>query len=150
VKTGARHRPASSNREAARADPDQPFAEERLDALSALARRYGWRLVVLFGSSAQGEGRDVDLAVLPAYAAEGLEVGAWQAALEALFAPRPVDMVLIHPGMSPLLRYEALCRGRCLYEAEEGLFDAEQDRAFFLHADSAPLRRALHVFLREA
>ncbi len=123
--------------------------QRQLEALRELARRHGWRLVVLFGSSARGEGRDVDLAVLPARPPEGMELGAWQAALEGLFAPRRVDLVLIHPGMSPLLRYEALCRGRCLYEAEAGLFDAEQDRAFFLHADSAPLRRALSEFLRE-
>lgn len=122
----------------------------QLDAARDLARRYGWRLLVLFGTSAHGEGRDVDLAVLPMRPPQALELGEWQSALEDLFAPRPVDLVLIHAGMSPLLRYEALCRGRCLYEAEDGLFDAEQDRAFFLHADSAPLRRALSEYLREA
>ncbi len=122
----------------------------QLERLRALARQHGWRLVVLFGSSAHGEGRDVDLAVLPAQQPDVLELGHWQAALEAVFAPRPVDLVLIHPGMSPLLRYEALCRGLCLYEAEPGLFDAEQDRAFFLHADSSVLRRALHEFLPDA
>lgn len=125
-------------------------SQAQLDALSALARRHGWRLVVLFGSSARGKGRDVDLAVLPAQPPDGMQLGSWQAALEALFAPRPVDLVLIHAGMSPLLRYEALCRGRSLYEAEPGLFDAEQDRAFFLHADSALLRRVLAEFLRES
>lgn len=119
----------------------------QLDAVRELARQHGWRLVVLFGSSACGEGRDVDLAVLPMRPPQPLELGSWQSALEALFTPRPVDLVLIHAGMSPLLRYEVLCRGRCLYEAEDGLFDAEQDRAFFLHADTAPLRRALSEFL---
>jgi predicted nucleotidyltransferase len=123
--------------------------QAQLEALRELAERYGWRLVVLFGSSVHGAGRDVDLAVLPARPPQGMELGGWQAALEALFSPRPVDLVLLHAGMSPLLRYEALCRGRCLYEAQPGLFDAEQDRAFFLYADSAPLRRALSEFLSE-
>lgn len=123
--------------------------EAQLEAVRALARRHGWRLVVLFGSSVKGEGRDVDLAILPGRMPEGLEIGGWQADLEALFVPKAVDMALLEPGMSPLLRYEAVCLGRCLFEAEPGLFDAEQDRAFFLHADSAPLRRALREFLTQ-
>lgn len=126
------------------------LSQARLEALVALARRHGWRLVVLFGSSVHCAGRDVVLAVLLAQLPDGMQLGSWQAAHDALFAPRPVDRVLIHAGMSPRLRFAALCRGRCLYEAEAGLFDAEQDRAFFLHADSAPLRRALAEYLREA
>lgn len=56
--------------------------------LLALARSCGWRLVVLFGSLArEGEGRDVDLAVLPAAAVELMEQGRWQARLEALSLP---------------------------------------------------------------
>lgn len=125
------------------------LAEAQLNALRETAQRHGWRLLVLFGSSARGDGRDVDLAVLPAQPPDPLALGDWQAELEAVCAPLPVDLVLIHDGLSPLLRYEALCRGVCLYEAEPGLFDSEQDRAFFLHADSAPLRRALTDFLQE-
>lgn len=126
------------------------LAEAQLNALREMARRHGWRLLVLFGSSARGEGRDVDLAVLPAQPPDPLALGGWQAKLEAVLRPLPVDLVLIHNGLSPLVRYEALCRGVCLYEAEPGLFDSEQDRAFFLHADSAPLRRALADFLQES
>lgn len=125
------------------------MTKAQLNALRAMARRHGWRLLVLFGSAARGDGRDVDLAVLPAQPPDPLALGEWQAELEAVCAPRPVDLVLIHDGLSPLLRYEALCRGVCLYEAEPGLFDSEQDRAFFLHADSARLRRALAEFLQE-
>lgn len=123
--------------------------EAQVEQVRALARRQGWRLVVLFGSSVAGEGRDVDLAILPSYPPEGLEIGGWQAELETVFVPRGVDLALLKDPMSPLFRYQILCLGRCLYESEPGLFDAEQDRAFFLHADSAPLRRALHDFLRE-
>lgn len=47
------------------------LSQVRLEALVALARRHGWRLVVLFGSSEPGAGRDVDLAVLPAQLPDG-------------------------------------------------------------------------------
>jgi predicted nucleotidyltransferase len=122
---------------------------ESLAAVGGLARRFGWRLVVLFGSLARGEdGRDVDLAVQPAADPGLLEQGGWQATLEELMAPRPVDLVLLHDGLSPLARFEIFRDGRCLYEAQPGLFSAEQDRAFFLYADSEKFRRAEQEMLR--
>ena len=58
----------------------------------ALARRKGWELVVVFGSAARGEApRDVDVAVLTPSQPTLLEQGGWQAELETLWAPRPVD-----------------------------------------------------------
>jgi predicted nucleotidyltransferase len=112
------------------------------DALVALARQHGWRLVVLFGSVARaGRGRDLDLAVLPAVLPSLLEQGRWQAELEALAAPTPVDLLLLQPATSPVTRFEVFRAGRCLFEAEPGLFEHERDRAFFLYADSEWLRR---------
>jgi len=112
------------------------------DALAALAERYGWRLVVLFGSMARTDrGRDLDLAVLPRALPDLLEQGRWQADLEALAEPLPVDLVLLHPALSPVTRFEVFRAGRCLFEAEPGRFEQERDRAFFLYADSEWLRR---------
>ncbi len=111
-------------------------------ALTALARRHRWRLVVLFGSVARGgQGRDLDLAVLPAALPDLLAQGRWQAELEALAAPLPVDLLLVQPAMSPVTRFEVFRAGRCLFEAEPGLFELERDRAFLLYADSEWFRR---------
>ncbi|MDD5295798.1 MAG: nucleotidyltransferase domain-containing protein [Rhodocyclaceae bacterium] len=115
-----------------------------------LARRHGWRLVMLFGSSAFGQGRDVDIAVLPASAPDLATETRWQAELADLFAPLPVDLVRLREDMSPLLRFEVICAGRCLYEADEGLHDREYWHAFALHADAAPYRRELHSYLKGA
>ncbi|MCF7989974.1 MAG: nucleotidyltransferase domain-containing protein [Thiohalocapsa sp.] len=111
-------------------------------AVPALAARFGWRLVVLFGSVALGkDGRDIDLAVMPASAPDLLTLGAWQAELEAAAAPKPVDLVMIGPDLSPVTRFEIFRNGRCLFETEPSLFDRERDRAFFLFADSEWFRR---------
>ena len=113
-----------------------------LDDLRALARRHGWRLLVLFGSVARdGEGRDLDLAVLPSEMPSLLEQGRWQAELEQIAAPRPVDLLLLSNDTAPVTRFEVLRAGRCLFEDAPGLFDAERDRAFFLYADSEWFRR---------
>ena len=129
--------------------PDATVSPEQQQAVAELARSHHWRLVVLFGSTARtGKGRDVDLAVLPSGDVSLMEQGGWQARLEALFAPNPVDLLLLHDALSPLTRFEIFRDGKCLYEAEPGLFSAEQDRAFFLHADSEKFRRASREMLR--
>ncbi|MGF1614746.1 MAG: nucleotidyltransferase domain-containing protein [Gammaproteobacteria bacterium] len=114
--------------------------------LTPLSIWYDWRLVVLFGSASQGthgeeQARDLDLAVLPAAIPSLLEQGRWQAALEGLFAPRPIDLLVLGPASSPVTRFQVFRRGRCLFEASPGLFSQEQDRAFFLYADSETFRR---------
>lgn len=106
-------------------------------AIEALARRHGWRLVVLFGSTArEGTGRDIDLAVLPKVVPENLLTQArWLRHLEEIL-PGPVDLLLLHQATAPLIRFQVFRDGQCLYEDEPGRFDREQDRAFFLYADS--------------
>ena len=129
--------------------PDVTVSTEQQEAVAELARSHRWRLVVLFGSTARvGKGRDVDLAVLPSGEVGLMEQGGWQARLEALFAPKPVDLLLLHDALSPLTRFEVFRHGTCLYEGEPGLFSAEQDRAFFLYADSEKFRRASREMLR--
>jgi predicted nucleotidyltransferase len=108
--------------------------------IAPLAKRYGWRLVVLFGSVArEGRGRDLDLAVLPVHVPNLLEQGRWQSDLESL-GLGPVDLLVLGPATSPLTAFEVMRYGRPLYELETGLFDREHDRAFFLYADTQWLR----------
>jgi predicted nucleotidyltransferase len=116
---------------------------EKRDAIARLAQRFDWRLVVLFGSTARGSGgRDLDLAVMPRSTSDLLEEGRWLAALEAVFTTRRVDLLVLTERLSPLARFEVFRAGVCLFEGQEGLFSQEQDRAFFLHADSGRFRRA--------
>jgi len=126
----------------------RPVAPEELplSAFEALARRYRWRLLVLFGSLArQIDGRDIDLAVLPAAMPSLLEQGRWQADLEQVAAPRPVDLLLLSVNTSPITRFEVFRAGSCLFEGEPGLFEVERDRSFFLYADSEWFRRQQRV-----
>lgn len=117
-------------------------------AVSDLARRNGWRLVVLFGSAARGEAaRDLDLAVLPKTMPSLLTQGAWLAELEERLAPWAVDLLVLGADTSPVTRFEVFRQGRCLFEAESGLLSREQDRAFFLYADSEPIRRQMREVL---
>jgi len=128
---------------------DQP-RDAGVAARRGLARRFDWRLVVLFGSVARGEaGRDLDLAVLPAALPQLLEQGGWQAELEALWAPRPVDLLVLSSGTSPVTRFHVFRDGRCLFESEARLFERERDRAFFLYADSELFRRQQREVLYE-
>lgn len=116
--------------------------------ISPIARRHGWRLVVLFGSAAAGgPARDLDLAVLPKAVPSLLEQGAWLASLEAQLAPWPIDLLVLRDAMPPVLRFEVFRRGLCLYELESGLFGREQDRAFFLYADSEWIRSQMREVL---
>lgn len=112
-------------------------------AITGLARRYQWRLVVLFGSIArEGKGRDMDLAVQPLSMPDLFMQGRWLRELEELFPEQPVDLLVLSADTAPLTRFEVFRDGICLYESEPGLFDREQDRAFFLHADNVVFQRA--------
>ncbi|WP_373054499.1 nucleotidyltransferase family protein [Thioalkalivibrio sp.] len=112
--------------------------------ITELAARHDWRLVILFGSTARdGQGRDVDLAVQPWSTPDLMTQGRWQRELEDVLDPAPVDLLVLTDGTSPTTRFEVFRDGECLFEAEAGRFHAEQDRAFFLHADSVLFQRHL-------
>ncbi|WP_018865169.1 nucleotidyltransferase family protein [Thioalkalivibrio sp. ARh3] len=115
---------------------------EQISRINELAARHRWRLVILFGSVArEGHGRDVDLAVEPQAMPDLMTQGRWQRELEEIFEPVPVDLLLLSDRMSPVTRFEVFRDGECLFEEREGRFHAEQDRAFFLHADSVLFQR---------
>ena len=82
--------------------------------------------MVLFGSAARGEAaRDLDLEVLPSAMPSLLTQGAWLADLEERMAPWAVDLLVLSEATSPVARFEVFRQGRCLFEAEPGLFSRE-------------------------
>ena len=114
------------------------------ERVASAARRFGWRLVVVFGSAVSGgRPRDLDLAVQPQGDPDLLTIGRWTRVLEDTLELEPVDLVVLGDSVSPVLRFEVFRNGVCVFEAEPGVFDREQDRAFFLYADSAHFRRQL-------
>lgn len=120
----------------------ETLSKRQYEALVEIARRYDWELVVLFGSMARGEvARDIDLAVKPLAAPDLFTEGRWFRELEAILSPASPDLLVLSDATSPVVRFEVFRDGVCLYQALPGAFDREQDRAFFLYADSHWLRR---------
>jgi predicted nucleotidyltransferase len=126
------------------------LTEETRQALRTWAERSGCNLLVLFGSSAsptRTQPRDLDLAIsfpeLPGPEQRLRTIGELQDAC----SPRTVDVVFLHPGTDPVLRFEIFRSGKAIHEARPGLFVDEVVRALALHEDSLPFRRALsHSF----
>ena len=115
------------------------------EVLREWADRSGCRLCVLFGSSATGAQSvkgDVDLAVdfepLPDADRRLRIVGE----LDRLVAPRSVDVVFLHPGTDPVLRFEIFKGGGAIFERTPGTFIRERVRALMLYEDALPFRKA--------
>jgi predicted nucleotidyltransferase len=119
---------------------------------AGLAERYGLRLIVQFGSVVEGRATaqsDLDVAVM----ADRPRRGAldWQARLvvalgEVLKTSREVDLTLLN-GADSLISFRVASRGRLLYEAEPGLFQAFQRHASRAFDDDAPRRVAVRRWL---
>lgn len=124
--------------------------------LSPIARRFGLRLVVHFGSTATGRARadsDFDVAVwtsLPRHRGpepvEGRRTSAWYgrlaAALEGACAPhRELDLVVLNDADS-LLQFQVASTGRVLWAADPSVWPAFQSYAARRYDDDAKFRRA--------
>lgn len=122
----------------------------RPDDIDALCKRHGVELLVLFGSQAGGSthpASDVDLAVLthPDVAVSKLDL---MFQLGGLFGDREIDLVLLTRDTDPLLLHEIFTNGRPLHEAQPGIFEREQLRAWKLYLDTEKLRQMRTAFLR--
>lgn len=58
-----------------------------------------------------------------------------------------MDLLVLSEATLPGTRFGVFRRVRCLFESEPGLFSREQNRAFFLYADSEWIRRQMHEVL---
>lgn len=86
--------------------------------LSALARKYGARRLVLFGSRARGDHRprsDIDLAI---YDMPAENRGAFWLEAEELPTLLKLDLVHISPGMDPAFLHNIEKDGVTLYASE--------------------------------
>lgn len=86
--------------------------------LSALARQYGARRLVLFGSRARGDHRprsDIDLAI---YDMPAENRGAFWLEAEELPTLLKLDLVHISPGMDPAFLHNIEKDGVTLYASE--------------------------------
>lgn len=114
--------------------------------LCAWAEDSGCRLLVLFGSRA-GSGPvvkgDVDLAVdylkLPDPRQRLVIVGE----LQEICGSDMADVVFLHRGTDPVLRFEVFRGGQPLFESPSGIFIREQVRALMLYEDARPFRLRL-------
>lgn len=116
--------------------------------LEDLAREYELDFVALFGSTARdGEGRDVDLAVMPTDLAFSDErrLRLYQDLSRAL-APAVVDLAWL-PSASWLLSWQVARDGRALCETRPGQWESFRRAAYWRRVDSEPWRRLEREYL---
>jgi len=111
----------------------------------------GIDLVVLFGSRATGKVHarsDVDIAL---YARTARLRPRWvdlYGEMEDLLGEE-IDVSIIDGETDPVLRLEVFRKGKCLYEAEPGLFFEQQLAAMKIYEDTEPLRRLRDQVLKK-
>ena len=116
-----------------------------IEELQAWAPRSECRLVVLFGSQVRGgagPARDIDLALDFGMLPPPERRLAIIDELQQLAHPTPVDVVFLHAGTSPVLRFEIFRGGEPIFEREPDLFLKETVRAIGQYEDAIPFRRA--------
>ncbi|MBM4394621.1 MAG: hypothetical protein FJ087_02895 [Deltaproteobacteria bacterium] len=118
-------------------------------SLADVAREFGLRLVVRFGSTAThraGPSSDQDIAVLASSAPDLDRETALVVALgEALGGP-DVDLTVLNRA-DPLLLFEVVRQGVPLFEAEPALFAATRSYASRRYDDTLKFRLALSRWL---
>lgn len=124
---------------------------ELREALRLWAARSGCRLCVLFGSRAREGPRvkgDVDVAVSLSPMPPPRRRLAMIGELQQVTGRDDVDLVFLHEGTDPVLRFEIFRTGELVFERRAGLFIDEKVRALMLYEDSLPFRRRRREKLR--
>ena len=115
--------------------------EQIKEKVAPLFEEEGLRIVLLFGSVAQGrihKGSDIDLAFL----FEGpVDILALTNRVTQLLGCDRIDVADLRRA-SPLLKFSAARDGRLLYERSPGLFNAFCSLAFRMYSDTKKLRDA--------
>lgn len=98
--------------------------------------------MVLFGSSVEGKGRDLDIAAFLSRGTAAAAINKLEliAALESIFNKK-VDLVVVNPSTSTTLLYEISKKNVLLHEDREGSFQEEQSLAFRKYADTVKFRQ---------
>ena len=125
--------------------------EEMVQTLEAWCRGQPVRLCVLFGSQATGKthpGSDVDVAVWPVEPLTAAMKLDWVVELEDILG-REVSLVLVSPGLDPVLGFEIVRGGRLVFESEPEMWLRQRARLWHAYNDSLPFRRAAREQLRQ-
>lgn len=120
--------------------------------LGEWARGSGCRLSVLFGSRAGPGPRvkgDVDVALAFAELPDPERRLEIIGEIQDLCGEATADVVFLHRGTDPVLRFEIFRAGVPVHEDEPGSFVEEKVRALMLYEDAIPFRRMLRKNLRE-
>jgi len=103
--------------------------------LKSLAKRYGLRLVIVFGSQAQGHidaESDIDIAFVPSRAIDEQQL---YEELVHLLKRADIDLVNIYTTHNHLLRFEIFHNGKVWYEAEPGIKSRMEWESYFDYVD---------------
>ncbi len=103
--------------------------------IKSLAKRYGLRLVLMFGSQAQGHTdaeSDVDIAFVPSRAVDEQQ---FYEELVHLLKRADIDLVNIYTTHNHLLRFEIFHNGKVLYDAEPGIKSRMEWESYFDYMD---------------
>jgi predicted nucleotidyltransferase len=132
--------------------PQDGLSREAAEELAGWATRNRCRLMVLFGSAGRGRtGRlsDLDIAIdldpVPIPERRLRMIGE----IQELCGDRTADVVFLHRGTDPVLRFEVFRTGRALHEASPGAFVSEAVRALAIYEDALPFRRRLRERVAE-
>jgi len=120
-------------------------------SLTALAREFGLRLVVRFGSTARGRARpdsDQDIAVLAARPLGLSREARLVVRLEEVLGPPEVDLTVLDRA-DPVLLYQVARDGVPLFEAEPAGWIAFQSYAARRYDDTEKFRRAARAWLEQ-
>ena len=123
--------------------------------ISKMAKKYGLKLVLLFGSFSSGkihEGSDYDIAVLTEESKNISNLKNYNNILfflsEVLEIPsQKIDLTNLN-NANPLLCYEITMKGKLVF-ADRNLFDEHRARSFRNYIDSQPLFNLEHHLIEK-
>ncbi|HHW08168.1 MAG TPA: nucleotidyltransferase domain-containing protein [Clostridia bacterium] len=120
--------------------------------MQEIARQYGLKLIVLFGSYGtehfKAGDSDIDLALLSHTPLTEQQYLALLAAFSRYFGYSKIDLVDLRKA-SGLLKYQIATQGRLLYEEQEGDFLRYSLYCFRYYYDTAKFRRERQAFLAQ-
>ncbi|HEY4689702.1 MAG TPA: nucleotidyltransferase domain-containing protein [Anaerolineae bacterium] len=117
--------------------------------LETIAKRYGLRLIVLFGSQVTGRTHpesDVDVAVLARRALTAAQRNRLWMELSDTFQAE-VDLAMLNHA-EPLLLYQVACSGKPLYEDDQWRWAEFKGYAFRYYEDTRKFRDDLARYLK--